>query len=222
MPPKRSPSSNGARTRRSPVSKGKSGHGSGSSNSPSQSDDDFSSPSQSGDDVSSTTDILLPPTLATLTATQDEAEVIMEGIKSDSSKRNFKPMGFTNGDAPRYPTNVCYRNAVISMLLNIPAFSNLLTTYQTRQEKWQADPRHKPRYQAPMFASLVNLNRVYREDFRRGKQNRLTDAMNVFFQEFNRVRPSFTEDMGDNYWRQEDAEEFLSGLLDDIEAELDG
>ena len=177
---------------------------------------------QEGDHVSrAATTTPSPPPLTTLTAL-DEAETIMEGIESESFERNAKPMGFRNDDVPRYPTNVCYRNSVISMLLNIPTFSKLLTAYQTRQEEWQADPNRRPRNPAPMFASLVELNRLYWEDSRRRKQIRLDEAMDAFFQEFTRVRPKFTRNEGNNYWRQEDAEEFLGQLFIGIEAELVG
>ena len=156
------------------------------------------------------------------------SEEIMEGIGSGFGDTGVLPMGFNNGNDPEYPMNVCYRNSVKSMLLNIPTFSNWLTSYLNRQEvrqySFESSPDNTP---APIVMSLAELNQLYwtpEEKLTAGsasKQDLLDQAMDVFFQAFVNARPGFDTNQGNNHWRQEDADDFLVEFLASMDTELD-
>ena len=106
------------------------------------------------------------------------------------------------------------------MLLNIPTFSKLLTAYGTRQEVMKAaDVATNLTNSAPMFQSLVTLNKRYWAEASRNKQAQLNEAMDAFFKEFVKKK-SWSKDRGANNWEQEDAEDFLLTLLERVEEEL--
>ena len=91
------------------------------------------------------------------------------------------------------------------------------------------DPEASPGRPAPMVESLVLLNERYWAELGPGKQSKaisnkqkeLNEAMNAFWNEFIKMEPIFSQDQGKNEWRQEDADDFLTNLLDRIERELD-
>lgn len=154
------------------------------------------------------------------------AKSIIEGIDSGFGDTEVRPVGFSNGRSPKYAVNVCYRNSVISMLLNIPTFSNWLNSYVTRQEVLQADPDFSwGNATAPILNLLAQLNRLYwapatSRKASLDKQARLDEAMASFFQSFVDVEKRFNTNNGANRWEQEDAEDFLVTLLDCIAQEL--
>lgn len=174
-------------------------------------------PGQEGDQITPAETTGSSPPLSSPCPTAKE---MVEVIKSQSFEPNVAPMGFTNSEAPKYPTNVCYRNAVITMLLNIPTFSKLLTVYGSRQEvKIAAEGATTLEQSAPMFQSLVALNKRYWAGSSRNKQAELNKAMDAFFREFLEI-DTWSTNQGRNQWNQEDAEDFLSTLLARVEEEL--
>jgi Ubiquitin carboxyl-terminal hydrolase len=175
-------------------------------------------PRQEGDQISPAETTGPSPSLKTPRLI---VQTIVDNIESKEFEPDVTPMGFTNNEAPKYPTNICYRNAVISMLLNIPTFSKLLTVYRDRQDVIEQDPEAIPTAPAPMVQSLVLLNQRYWTGVTSGKQDELNKAMNIFWKEFTEIEPPFSENEGKNQWRQEDAEEFLSNLLSRMEEQLD-
>jgi Ubiquitin carboxyl-terminal hydrolase len=139
----------------------------------------------------------------------------MEMLTHNHPQPDVRPMGFTNGPAPKYPSNMCYRNSATSMLLNLPYFSSFLTG------GW-ADLAES--------AEMTALQRLAVEYWEAGssaaddrpKQERLDRIMNRFFGRFQNANPNFTDVVGRirNNYRQEDSAEFLNLLLDSAHDQL--
>lgn len=152
----------------------------------------------------------LPPVSPTTAAA-------LQTITNQYSDPPFKPMGFRNGPAPEYPQQICYRNAAISMLLNLPYFVNALRRVREDEEVPEAT----------IFNSLRRLAEVYwSEDIdessndRTGtKQEELDYEMEEFWDNFLEVT-SFKRKRSDNQYGQEDASYFLTELLDHTFQEL--
>jgi Ubiquitin carboxyl-terminal hydrolase len=179
---------------------------------------------QQGGEISPTeTTGSLPSTFSIDSLTGD----IVKGVESGFRHTEVLPMGFTNSSAPKYPTNVCYRNSVISMLLNIPMLSNWLETYLFKQDILEIAGEAPPNDpSAPILQSLARLSRLYwrpkKELAGKGtnKQEQLNEAMDVFFKRFVNTWQDFNTEGPNNHWSQEDADDFLGKLVGSMEEEL--
>jgi Ubiquitin carboxyl-terminal hydrolase len=179
---------------------------------------------QEGGEISPTeTTGSLPSTFSIDSITGD----IVKGVESGFRHTEVLPMGFTNSSAPKYPANVCYRNSVISMLLNIPMLSNWLETYLFKQDILEIAGEAPPNDpSAPILQSLARLSRLYwrpkKELAGKGtyKQEQLNEAMDVFFKRFVNTWQDFNTEGPNNHWSHEDADDFLGKLVDSMEEEL--
>lgn len=150
---------------------------------------------------------------------------IMRMIPREHDDPEVRPMGFTNGVAPAFAASVCYRNAAMTMLLNLPFFSNwvmrdffsmapdgftdciIYTLWLLATQYWQREIGVDDT-SSPGEAS-------------RAKQETLDRCMDRFWKQFLASNPNFTPEPEDpNLYSQEDAALFLTTLLGSAFEEL--
>jgi len=148
-------------------------------------------------------------------------ESILVGTEDKYADPTVRPMGFRNGGAPNYATSICYRNAAITMLLNLPYFANWLKGgYPSLREenapRTALDSLQKLAevYWSPPN-SLGNTMSMSQGIGVKAKQRRIDAEMHVLWNDFIAANPTFTEiPTTTNYYRQEDAAEFLMTLFE--------
>ncbi|ERF71451.1 hypothetical protein EPUS_06833 [Endocarpon pusillum Z07020] len=152
-----------------------------------------------------------------------EPRGIIDQASHQYADTSVTPMGFMNGVAPRYASSICYRNAAITMLLNLPCFTNWLSgAYSTRRE---GGPSH------PLMDAMTELAATYwsqptakgsARPAVRAKRHQLDTAMDGFWKRFLKASPGFTpKPTQTNFYCQEDSALFLSTLLECVYDELD-
>jgi hypothetical protein len=155
----------------------------------------------------------------------DMTHAIMSSTQHDYPYPDVKPMGFRNGEAPEYPTQVCYRNAAITLLMNLPYFTNWLVNgypldgfgghcdivdafHQLATDYWtQADSADDVEVEKKAQAA---------------KQRLLDKRIQQLWEIFLITNPRFTRGDQNNHWQQEDAGLFLMTLLESAFEELEG
>lgn len=151
------------------------------------------------------------PTVSPMSVT---TRTIMMTTNDQYGDPNVMPSGFRNGKAPQRPAAICYRNAPITMLLNLPYFVNWLTGSYSSENS--ADST------GTVLDALRQLAREYwsqgspkegkgpPKKVISGKQKRLEAGMDAFWKHFVNTAPDFTPiPAKTNRYRQEDAAEFL-------------
>jgi hypothetical protein len=155
-------------------------------------------------------------------------ESVLLGTEDKYADLTVRPMGFRNGDAPQYAALICYRNAVITMLLNLPYFANWVTGgYPSLREenapRTALDNMQKLAEiywsQPTSFGNSVSTSQVIDV---KAKQKRLDAEMHVLWTDFIAANPTFTViPTMTNCYLQEDAGEFLMTLFNSIDLMLE-
>lgn len=137
------------------------------------------------------------------------AEAILISTPGEHLNTGIRPMGFRKGDAPEYPTQICYRNAAMTMLLNLPCFTNWL------EEGYSSFRPEEPFYNfvddIQLLADTYWSQKTLTQD---EEQERVDVCMDAFWNSFLAANPGFTEQLQHNYYPQEDAALFLTTLFD--------
>ncbi len=154
------------------------------------------------------------------------AQVLMATTLYDYDDPSVRPMGFMNGKAPIRPTSICYRNAAITVLLNLPYFTNWLAGGYSPEGAEGSPTTIIDAMQRLAAKYWPDQNRM--EDAMesgeatRPKQEQLDIEMDVLWNRFIAAKPNFTpKPKKKNSYCQEDAAIFLSELLDAALMELD-
>ncbi|KAF7502835.1 hypothetical protein GJ744_004990 [Endocarpon pusillum] len=153
-------------------------------------------------------------------------EAIIDIASHEYADTSVKPMGFMNGGAPGYPSSICYRNAAITMLLNLPCFTNWLSgAYSTMREGGPSHPLTDAMTElAAKYWSQPSAEGSARSKVRpaKAKRQQLDIAMHGFWNQFVEDNPMFTPTPTDgDLYCQEDSALFLSTLLECVYNELD-
>jgi hypothetical protein len=148
-------------------------------------------------------------------------ESVLLATEDKYADPTVRPMGFRNGPAPKYPSSICYRNATITMLLNLPYFVNWLkggypslreenaprTTLDNMQklaEVYWSQPNSLGH--SASTSQAINV---------KAKQKQLDAEMDVLWNNFLAAKQEFTVIPQDtNHYDQEDAAEFLMRLFE--------
>jgi hypothetical protein len=184
---------------------------------------DVSTPGQEGGQIS-------PDEISGLAPELLEQDPMVTAIMMTTGRTyvnpDVRPMGFRNGKAPRYPSSICYRNSAVTMLLNLPYFTNWLSGgYPSDRSVDVSNPimdtvqRLAAEYwsEAGPADDSVGLTEAAG-----AKRRRLDISMDKFWRQFIAARPNFTQKpKKKNFYRQEDAALFLMELLDFAHEELD-
>ena len=151
---------------------------------------------------------------------------IIEEAGHEYADTSVAPMGFMNGRAPEYPSSICYRNAAITMLLNLPRFTNWLSgAYCTMREAGPPNPImdammelaanywSQPTVDGSASSTIQAVN---------AKQQQLDVNMDGLWNLFLEANATFTpEPRKMNFYCQEDSALFLSTLLESTYEQLD-
>lgn len=137
------------------------------------------------------------------------AEAILISTPGEHLNTSIRPVGFRNGEAPKYPTQICYRNAAMTMLLNLPCFTNWLDEgYPSFR------PEESSRNFVDKFQQLAGTYWSQKALIEGEEQERVDISMDAFWNSFLAANPEFTEALQHNYYPQEDAALFLTTLFD--------
>ncbi len=155
----------------------------------------------------------------------EETEIIMTETDEKYADTSVKPMGFMNGEAPEYATSICYRNAAITMLLNLPFFTNWLAQgYGLMRQEGPDTTMDAMSVLAAKYWSQLTAKRSpsSRRKAIKAKQQLLDVAMDGLWNRFLEANGTFTPNpITTNFYCQEDAALFLSTLLESAHDELD-
>ena len=143
-------------------------------------------------------------------------------------------LGFRNGPSSERPNNMCYRNAAISMLLNLPIFSKWLLSHWSYANIKAQDcaifrlrqlaRRYWPEFKDIDQANLKRIN-INGEPFPYVgcHQEFLDETMHYLWTAFLKSQKDFTrlpKNVKDNRFDQEDTAEFITRLFAATEADL--
>jgi hypothetical protein len=148
-------------------------------------------------------------------------ELVLEHTEGNYSDPTVRPMGFRNGKAPKYASSICYRNAAITMLLNIPYFANWVNGSYPSLRDDDALPTAMDNMQklAEVYWAQPNSleNTVSTIEAIDAKQKRLDEEMRSFWTHFVEANPKFTDTpRKTNQYRQEDAALFLMTFFNSV------
>lgn len=167
---------------------------------------------RSGSKSSQRTTGSLPPMLKP----SADVEQILSELGTQWDSKRPKPLGFSNRG-----TNLCYRNSVVSMLLNLPSFSGWLKIFAGKQ-RVMAELGQSNSSNAPVLKALTELHDMYTSSSATEDQpDKLEGKMREFFKKFQGANKRFQakDDAHTGVYRQQDADEFLQVLLTTMSCE---